>query len=94
LFVECRAPVNVLAERAAQRDQRARVSDASLSIVMRERSAWETLDELAPEAHVALRSDRPVEAQLADLLALLDQWIASIAQFRRPPSVLGRPPDR
>ncbi|MGO9754870.1 MAG: AAA family ATPase [Solirubrobacteraceae bacterium] len=95
LFVECRAPVNVLAERAAQRDrQRARVSDASLSIVMRERSAWEALDELAPEAHVALRSDRPVEAQLADLVALLDQRIAGVAQLRRPPPVLGRPPDR
>jgi uncharacterized protein len=59
LFVECRAPSRVLADRAAQRDrQPARVSDASLSVGMRESSAWEPLDELAPEAHVTLRSDR------------------------------------
>ena len=74
LFVECRAPARVLAERAARRDrQPARVSDASLSIVVRESRAWEPLDELAPEAHVTLRSDRPVEAQLADLVARTDR---------------------
>ena len=34
LFVECRAPARVLAQRAAQRDrQPTRVSDASLSVV-------------------------------------------------------------
>ena len=81
LFVECVAPMRVLAERAARRDrQPRRVSDATLPLVVRESAAWEPLDELAPEAHVTLRSDRPVEAQIADLLALLDrrvgQWIA------------------
>jgi len=76
LFVECRAPARVLAERAALRDrQPRRVSDASLSVVVRESSTWEPLDEVPPEAHVTLRSDRPVEAQLADLLALLDRRI-------------------
>jgi aminoglycoside phosphotransferase family enzyme/predicted kinase len=80
LFVECRAPARVLAERAAQRDrQPARVSDASLSVVMRESSAWEPLDELAPEAHVTLRSDRPVEAELEDLRALLDRRIGQFS---------------
>lgn len=74
VFVECRAPAAVLAERAARR-QRARtsVSDASLAVVMRERLAWEPLDELAPDAHVAVRSDRPPDDILADLAALLDQ---------------------
>jgi len=76
LFVECRAPARVLAERAAQRDsRRGRVSDASLSIVLRESSTWEPLDELPPEAHLTVRSDRPVEAQLEDLCALLDRRI-------------------
>ena len=74
LFVECCAPARVLVERAAQRNrQPSRVSDASLSIVTRERVAWEPLDEVPPEAHVTLRSDRPVETQLADLLAWLDR---------------------
>ncbi|MGZ4305556.1 MAG: bifunctional aminoglycoside phosphotransferase/ATP-binding protein [Solirubrobacteraceae bacterium] len=79
LFVECRAPAWVLAQRAAQRDrQPTRVSDASLSVVMRESCAWEPLDELPPEAHVTLRSDRPVEAQLEDLRALLDRRIGRL----------------
>ena len=79
LYVECRAPVRVLAERAAQRDQRpTRISDASLSVVLHESTLWESLDELAPEAHVTLRSDRPVEAQVADLLAWLDRRIGHV----------------
>jgi aminoglycoside phosphotransferase family enzyme/predicted kinase len=79
LFVECHAPVRVLAERAAQRErQPARVSDASLAVAVRESSAWEPLDELPPEAHVTLRSDRPVEAQLEDLRALLDRRMSQL----------------
>ena len=40
-----------------------------------ERPPWEPLDEVAPQAHLALRSDRPVDDVTADLLALLDQRI-------------------
>jgi aminoglycoside phosphotransferase family enzyme/predicted kinase len=93
LFVECRAPARVLAERAALRDrQPRRVSDASLSVVLRERSTWEPLDELRPEAHVTLRSDRPVEAQLADLLALLDRRIGQLTtRDQEPRSIMETP---
>ena len=93
LFVECRAPPRVLAERAAQRDrQPTRVSDASLSVVVRESSAWEPLDELAPEAHVTLRSDRSVEAQLEDLRALLDRRVGRLTIVRSvPPGVTEMP---
>ena len=86
LFVECRAPARVLAQRASQRDRQSqRVSDASLSVVMRESSAWEPLDELPPEAHVTLRSDRRVEAQLEDLRALLDRRIGQLTRRRSEP---------
>jgi uncharacterized protein len=86
LFVECRAPARVLAERAAQRDRKPRrVSDASLSGAARESSAWEPLDELPPEAHVTLRTDRPVEAQLEDLRALLDTRIGQLTTRRSKP---------
>ena len=83
----------MLAERAALRDrQPRRVSDASLSVVVRERSAWEPLDELRPEAHVTLRSDRPVEAQLADLLALLDRRIGQLTtRDQEPRSIMETP---
>lgn len=89
LFVECHAPARVLAERAAQRDRKPmRVSDASLSVVVRERSTWEPLDELPAEAHVTLRSDRHVEAQLEDLRALLDRRIGWLTtRHQEPPGV-------
>jgi aminoglycoside phosphotransferase family enzyme/predicted kinase len=84
LFVECRAPPQVLAERAARRDlQPKRVSDASLSVVVRESSTWEPLDELPAEAHVTLRTDRRVEDQLADLRALLDRRIGLLRAAAR-----------
>lgn len=76
LFVECQAPADTLAQRAAAREHRPdRVSDASLQVVVRESSTWEPLQEVAPEAHLVLRSDRPVQAQIADLMALLDQRV-------------------
>ena len=91
LFVECVAPVRVLAERAVRRDrQPRRVSDATLAVVVRESAASEPLDELAPESHVTLRSDRPVEAQTADLLALLDRRIGQLRAPERDPKRLER----
>jgi len=89
LFVECWAPAGVLASRAARRDRQTDgVSDASLSVVVRESAAWEPLGELPPEAHVTLRSDRRVEAQLEDLRALLDRRIGPLNERRsEPPTV-------
>ena len=76
LFIECWAPSAVLAERAALREgQPERVSDATLAVVERESAAWEPLEEVPAQAHVSLRSDRPVEAMLTDLIALLDSRI-------------------
>ena len=64
------------------------MSDASLSVVRREGEAWEPLEELPPEAHLALRSDRRVEAQLEDLRALLDRRIGHIKRrASEPPTV-------
>jgi uncharacterized protein len=77
LFIECRAPARVLAQRAARRDRLpGRVSDASLPVVVSESQVWDALDEVPPEAHITVRSDRPVEAQLDDLVALLDRRLA------------------
>jgi hypothetical protein len=47
---------------------------------------WEAVDELAPEAHVTLRGDGPVEAQPADLLALLDRRLGRLGARREPGS--------
>lgn len=84
LFVECRAPAAVLARRAVRRGRQPEtVSDASLAVVLRESRVWEPLDELAPEAHVAVRSDRPGDAQLADLPALLDRHLSHLSHLSR-----------
>ena len=49
---------------------------------------WDPLDEVRPEAHVTLRSDRPVEAQVADLMGLLDGRIGLLAAARDDPVYL------
>ncbi len=74
LFVECRAPRAVLAERAARREcDPQRVSDADATIVQRELERWEPLDEVPASAHLALRTDRPLAQIVQDALALLDR---------------------
>ena len=79
VFIECEAPRQILAERAEHRGHGPhRVSDADLAIVMREQSTWEPLDEVPPSAHLALRTDRPVEQITADVLALLDRHLVAL----------------
>jgi aminoglycoside phosphotransferase family enzyme/predicted kinase len=74
LFVECQAPAEVLARRAVARDRDPHpVSDATYEVVVRERDSWEPLDEVPAEAHLLIRSDRPVERAVADVMALLDE---------------------
>jgi len=74
LFVECVVPVDVLHRRAVERDRdRDRVSDASLTVVLREAQHWEALDEVPAERHLPLRSDRPVGRILQDLADLLNR---------------------
>lgn len=78
LFIECQAPPPVLARRAGRRARDpGRVSDADLPVVLREQQAWEPLDEVSAAAHLALRTDRPVEEILADVLALLDRRLGA-----------------
>jgi predicted kinase len=79
LFVECAAPPSLVARRAARRGRDpARASDPALAAFEHERSSWAPLDEVAPDAHVTVRTDRHVESVIADLLALLDQRIGRL----------------
>jgi uncharacterized protein len=72
LFVECTAPAAVVAERARRREfDPERVSDATPAIAARQRSEFEALDEVAPEAHLLLRTDRPVQ----ELVGALEDWL-------------------
>jgi hypothetical protein len=49
------------------------LSDADLEVVMRERSTWEPFDEIPASAHLALRTDRPLEEIIEDVRAMLDR---------------------
>ena len=74
VFVECRAPAPVLRARAARRDRDpTRVSDAGHAVVERERSSWVELDEIPAAVHLLLRTDRRVQAAVAELAAVLDE---------------------
>jgi aminoglycoside phosphotransferase family enzyme/predicted kinase len=74
LFIECRAPLPVRRRRAGLRARDPmRASDADEAVVAHETIAWEPLDEVTANAHIALRSDRPVDEMVDDALALLDQ---------------------
>jgi hypothetical protein len=74
VFVECVAPAAVREARAAGRQQDPQaVSDATVAVVGDEALSWAPLDELDARRHVIVRTDRPVEAALADLSAALEQ---------------------
>ena len=80
LFIECRAPRAVLARRARLRARDpGHVSDADVSVVLAEGRSWEPLEEVPPQAHLTLRTDRPVERIVDDLVALLDGHLSALA---------------
>lgn len=80
VFVECSAPLAVLAQRARGRDAGSdRLSDADLPVVLAESTSWEPLDELAGVNHVILRTDRPVAELVGELTATLDERLARLA---------------
>lgn len=80
LFIECRAPRAVLAQRASLRAQDpGRVSDADVSVVLGEERSWEPLEEVPAQAHLILRTDRPVQRIVEDLMELLDGHLKELA---------------
>jgi len=78
VFLECLVPAPVLGERARRRERDpARISDATAVIAQSLLETREPLDDVAPHAHLPLRTDRPVDAVAADVLALLDERLSS-----------------
>jgi predicted kinase len=79
LFVECRAPADVLISRALARAKGvARVSDADAAIVRRQLRDAEPLDEVPADAHFMVRSDLPVGSVVDAIADAID------AAGRRP----------
>ena len=79
-FVQCVAPADVVHRRALAREADPdRISDADAEVVDRERDRFEPLDEAPAAAHFVLRTDRSVDAILADTVALLDVRLGDVA---------------
>ena len=77
-FVQCACPERLLETRARRREtDPARISDAGLDVVRAQRRSFEALDEVGPEAHFIVRTDRAIEQAADDVLALLDERVAS-----------------
>lgn len=73
VFVECRAPADVLLDRARRRASDAdAVSDATADVVERLRREFEPLDEVEPRHHLLVRSDRPADESAREVEARLD----------------------
>jgi predicted kinase len=73
LYAECRAPAAVVAERARGREgEPGRVSDATAEIAARQAAEFEPLDEVEADRHVLVRTDRPAEDAVDEIVAALD----------------------
>jgi aminoglycoside phosphotransferase family enzyme/predicted kinase len=80
VFVECRAPAAVVAERARRREIDAtRVSDATPEIAARQLAEFEPLDEVAPGSDLLVRTDREVAEAIDEIEAALDAQLARAA---------------
>jgi predicted kinase len=67
-FIECRAPDIVLRARALKRlHEPGRTSDATFEVVEKQLNGFEPLDEVPPEKHVVVQTDRPIDDILAEV---------------------------
>ena len=74
VWIECRAPASVLADRAARRaTDPQRISDADAGTVGRQIEEWEPLDELSAERRIAVVTDGPAAEVVAAAAGILDE---------------------
>jgi uncharacterized protein len=77
VFVECRAPAEVVAERAQRRElDPHRTSDATAEIAARQLEEFEPLDEVEPDRYVQVRTDRDASDTIDEVEAALDARLA------------------
>jgi predicted kinase len=75
--VQCRAPRRVLIDRAHERAARGgSVSDATAEIVERQLHELEPLPDANAARHAVLRTDRPLDEVVDDLLSFLDRRLS------------------
>ena len=90
IFVECRAPAAVVAERADRRlRDPGQASDATAEIAARQLAEFAPLDEVDADRHVIVRTDREVRETIDEIEAALD---ARLARSGRAPPLGGAAP--
>jgi aminoglycoside phosphotransferase family enzyme/predicted kinase len=73
VYIECRAPAAVVAERARRREREpGHTSDATAEVAARQLAEFEPLDEVPADLHVAVRTDRPLADVVDEVEAALD----------------------
>jgi uncharacterized protein len=78
VWVECRAPVGVLARRAAARaHETRRVSDAGPDVAVAQAGEWEPLDEVPADRRIELDTNRALEDAVAALRDVLNERLAA-----------------
>lgn len=84
VFIECRAALETTRRWAAARSARHdSVSDAGAALVDIQRSEFAALDEVGPESHLIVRTDRSAGDVTADVKAFLDVRLAEEAPSAR-----------
>lgn len=74
LFVECRAPAEILAARVGARPSEPdRVSDADLAVVKRQLAELDPLEEVPARQQIHLTTDGPVQELLGEVEAFVDR---------------------
>ena len=78
MFVECQAARDTVRGRANARwwSEEGSVSDADPSQVEQQRAEFEPLDEIDPECHLVVRTDRPIAHVLRDVEGQMDLHMA------------------
>jgi uncharacterized protein len=74
VWIQCRAPASVLADRAAVRaTDPQRISDADAGIVGRQIEEWEPLNEIPADRRVVVATDRPTADVVASVAEIFDE---------------------
>ncbi len=77
VYIECRAPAAVIAERARRREREpGHTSDATEAIAVSQLAELEPLDEVEPDRHLQVRTDRELVDVVDEVEAALDARLA------------------
>jgi hypothetical protein len=68
IFVECRAPQNVLARRLKRREEKTSVSDARLQHLAKIRRRFDALEDISEDRRISVNTELPLEESLNRIL--------------------------